>query len=200
MPATKTDTVGVQVVNGWNNITHAVGGPTVGFNNTLTETKYTWSTDVYTGAADTPGNVQNGYRNLFDTTLLLTPMAKFNAYVNFDWGQQRLNKTSLGNGVNGRANWYGGALAAHSQFTPKMAVTGRYEAFSDDKGYSTGTSQTLQEITATYEYKWKYGFLGRTEYRHDWSGVESFHKANGVMSDKQDTVSMAIILVIAPKR
>jgi Putative beta-barrel porin-2, OmpL-like. bbp2 len=198
MPAGKLDTVGVQVVNGWNNITHAVGGPTIGINNTLTLPKYTWSADVYTGASDSPG--QNGYRNLFDTTVLFTPNAKFNAYINFDYGQQRNKVTSQGEGVNLRANVVGLALAAHDQFTPTMAVTGRYETLDDSKGYSTGTAQTLQEYTGTYEYKWKYGFINRVEFRHDWSTEASFHKANGVMNDSQTTISAGIILVITPKR
>jgi hypothetical protein len=198
MPVNKVDTVGLQVVNGWNNITHHVGGPTIGVTNTLTEAKYTLSTDVYTGAADAPSG-QNGYRNLFDTTLLLTPNAKLNAYVNFDFAQQKQTKTSQGEGVNERDNLYGIALALHDQFRPSMAVAGRYESMNDAGGYSTGTAQILQEFTGTYEYKWKYGLLSRLEYRHDWSNQATFHKENG-MTDSQTTMSAGVILVIAPKR
>ena len=198
MPASKVDTVGLQVVNGWNNITHHVGGPTIGVNNTLTEPKYTLSTDIYTGAADAPSG-QNGYRNLFDTTLLLTPNAKLNAYINFDFGQQKQTKTSQGEGVNERDNLYGVALALHEQFRPSMAVSGRYESMNDAGGYSTGTAQILQEFTGTYEYKWKYGLLSRLEYRHDWSNQATFHKESG-MTDSQTTMSAGVILVIAPKR
>jgi hypothetical protein len=80
-----------------------------------------------------------------------------------------------------------------------MAVTGRYESLKDGEGFSTGTAQTLQEFTGTYEYKWKYGFLSRLEYRHDWSDQPSFHKENG-MTDSQSTLSAGVILVITPKR
>lgn len=197
MPLNKVDTAGVQVVNGWNNITHAVGGPTIGITNTLTQTKYTWSADVYTGKADSPG--QNGYRNLFDTTLLLTPTPKVSGYVNFDFVQQKNTVTSQGEGNNTRNNALGIAMALHDQFTGKMAASGRYETMNDAEGFATGTPQILQEFTGTYEYKMKYGLLSRIEFRHDWSDQASFHKDNG-FTDSQTTLSAGVILVIAPKR
>jgi Putative beta-barrel porin-2, OmpL-like. bbp2 len=200
MPVGKAETIGVQVVNGWNNIRHPVGGPTFAITSTLVEPKFTWSADLYTGAADSPGQVQNGYRNLFDTTVLLTPTAKINAYVNFDFGQQLNKPTSLGFGEKSRDDWYGVAFAVHDQFAAAHAGTIRYETFKDSEGYETGTAQALQEFTGTYEYKWKYGLLGRTEFRHDWSSEATFHKANGKMTDQQNTVGIGMILVIAPKR
>ena len=198
MPVNKVETVGLQVVNGWNNITHNVGGPTIGITSALTLPKYTWSANVYTGAADVPG--QKGYRNLFDTTLLLTPNTKLNAYINFDVGQQKNTVSSTGQGTASKSNWYGFAMASHYQLTGTMAAAARYEDLDDTQGAATGTAQNLQEVTGTYEYKWKYGFLGRLEYRHDWSSQPSFHKENGGMSDAQTTFTTAIILVIAPKR
>ncbi len=71
MPVSKTETIGVQLVNGWNTITQDTGGVTVGLTSALVEPKYTWNLNVYTGPQNAPG--QNAYRNLFDTTLLLTP-------------------------------------------------------------------------------------------------------------------------------
>lgn len=198
MPVTKTETLGVQIVNGWNNIGQNTGGVTVGVTSALTEPKYTWSADVYTGKEDTPG--QNAYRNLFDTTLLLTPNSKFNAYVNFDWGRNQDKMTSAKAGDSNRSTWDGVALAAHEQFTGTQAVAGRIEIFDDQQGYATGTSQTLKEGTATYEYHLKYGLVSRLEYRHDWSSAPSFHKENGVMTDSQNTVSVGMILILAPKR
>ena len=55
--------------------------------NALVKPKYTWYVNYYTGPEN--ANTQNGYRNLIDTTLLLTPNAKFNAYINYDYGQNR---------------------------------------------------------------------------------------------------------------
>lgn len=197
MPVTKTDTVGLQVVNGWNNITQSLGGVTFGITNALTKPKYTWSANVYTGAEDTPG--QNAYRNLFDTTVLLTPNAKFNAYVNFDLGVNLNHINSLKQGNDTRSIWDGVAFAAHQQFTGTQAVAGRIEIFDDHEGYATGTAQTLKEFTGTYEYHMKYGLLSRLEYRHDWSDQPSFHQENG-MTHSQDTLSAGVILILAPKR
>ncbi len=62
----------MQIVNGWNNITANNGGVTIGATNALVTPKATWNLNYYTG----PSNyeTQKGYRNLFDTTLLLTPV------------------------------------------------------------------------------------------------------------------------------
>jgi hypothetical protein len=197
MPVTKTETVGVQVVNGWNNITHDLGGVTVGLTSALTEPKYTWSANVYTGKEDTPG--QDAYRNLFDTTLLLTPTSKFNAYVNFDFGMNKDSITGAKLGDNVKSYWNGLALAAHEQLTATQAVAGRVEYLNDTEGYATGTKQILKEITGTYEYHMKYGLVSRLEYRHDSSNEPTFHKENG-MTDGQSTVSAGMILILAPKR
>ena len=196
MPVTKTETVGVQVVNGWNNMVHDTGGVTVGLTSALTEPKYALDLNLYTGPEDSPG--QNAYRNLVDATLLLTPNSKFNAYFNFDFGNNN-NTLSNGAGVNGENYWDGVAVAAHEQMTGSMALAGRIEVFDDKEGYSTGTAQTVKEFTGTYEYKWKLGLLSRLEFRHDWSDTPFFHTESG-MTNAQTTASAAIIWVFTPKR
>lgn len=197
MPVNKVDTVGVQVVNGWNNIGHDTGGVTVGVTNALVEPKYTWNLNVYTGPANTPG--QDAYRNLIDTTLLFTPNTKFNWYLNLDYGQNN-NKLTKGAGDDTRSHWIGLAAAAHEQLTTKMALAGRIEFFDDQQGYATGTTQTLKEMTATYEYHWKVGLLSRAEYRHDMSDAASFHRGATGMIDHQDTVTIGLIAIISPNR
>ena len=115
---------------------------------------------------------EKGYRNLIDTTLLLTPNAKFNAYLNYDYGQNRDAVVGTGTTAVGDTNlnhWQGVAIAAHEQFTGTSAITGRFEYFHDMNGFSTGVAQELKEFTGTYEYKWAEGLLARVEYRRDWS-------------------------------
>jgi len=102
--------------------------------------------------------------------LLLTPNAKFNAYFNFDVGQ---NKS--GSGLSEfTARWYGVAGALHVQPTSKWSFTPRLEWFKDRDGFSTGTAQDVKEVTLTGEYKMVEGFLTRFEYRHDWSNQPFF--------------------------
>jgi len=195
MPVTKTETVGVQVVNGWNNMVHDTGGVTVGLTSGLTKPKYTLNLNLYTGPADTPG--QNAYRNVVDGTLVLTPNTKFNAYINADWGNNN-NTMSGQSGVNGENYWGGVAFAGHEQLTAATALTGRIEVFNDRQGYATGVAQTVKEFTGTYEYKWKLGLLSRAEFRHDWSDTPFFHTESH-LANGQTTASAAIIWVFTPK-
>jgi hypothetical protein len=198
-PFTKTWSAGLQVVNGWNNVVANNGGVTVGLTSALTKPKYAWSLNYYTGPQNY--DTQKGYRNLVDTTLLLTPNAKFNAYINYDYGQNR-SPASVSGGTTvpaSSAHWSGVAFAAHEQITGKVALAGRYEYFNDNAGFSTGTAQDLQEFTGTYEYKWAQGLLTRAEYRRDWSNAAFFHKGDTGMVDAQSTLTVAFIAFFGPK-
>jgi hypothetical protein len=205
MPVSKTDTIGVQVVNGWNNVTTNNGGVTIGITNALVKPKYTWNANYYTGPSNY--STQHGYRNLFDTTLLLTPNAKFNAYLNYDYGQNRDGKYQIntGDGIVTEGDtflyhWQGAAVAAHEQFTGTSAVAARFEFFNDMNGASTGVRQEVKEITGTYEYKWAEGLLSRIEYRHDWSTFPFFAKGNTNDVKAQSTLTVAFVAFFGPKR
>ena len=204
-PVTKAWTVGLQVVNGWNNDTANNGGVTIGLTSAYVKPKFTWNFNYYTG----PQNVdtQKGYRNLIDTTLLLTPSAKFNAYINYDYGQNRADSYVAYPGTDGEytvpeqsAHWQGVAFAAKGQVTAKTALIGRYEYYTDSEGFETGLKQNLQEFTATYEYKWLEGLLTRVEYRRDWSDHDFFHKGDTELVKAQSTATVAFIAFFGPKR
>lgn len=201
MPVSKTDTIGVQVVNGWNNVTTNNGGVTIGLTNAFVKPKYTWNLNVYSGPSN--ANTQKGYRNLIDTTLLLTPNAKFNAYLNYDYGQNRDAITGTGTTATGDANlnhWQGIAVAAHEQMTGTQALAARFEYFNDPQGYQTGTAQEVKEFTGTYEYKWAEGLLTRVEYRRDWSDKAFFHKGDSNLVDAQSTMTAGFVAFFGPKR
>jgi hypothetical protein len=196
MPVTKTWTAGVQLVNGWNTISKSNGGVTVGLTSVLTKTKYTWSANYYFGPENS--GTQKGYRNLIDTTLLLTPTAKFNAYLNYDYSQNR--DAASWQGDTNLNHWQGFAGAVHEQLNAKNALAARGEYFYDPQGFTTGKPQKLKEVTATYEYKWLEGLLTRIEYRHDWSNVEAFHKGNTSFVDAQSTLTAGFVAFFGPKR
>jgi hypothetical protein len=194
LPVSKTDTIGLQVVNGWNNITTNNGGVTWGFTNAYVKPKYTWNLNYYIGP--TNFNTQTGTRNLIDTTLLFTPNAKFNAYINYDYGQNRLAiypHLPL-------VHWQGIAFAARQQITANSALAGRYEYFNDPNGSQTGTIQDVQEFTGTFEYKWPEGLLARLEFRRDWSDVPFFDRGNTSVVDAQTTLTAGFVAFFGPKR
>jgi hypothetical protein len=195
-PVTKAETVGLQLVNGWNNVSKSNGGVTGAFTSTYTKPKFTWSLDDYIGPENQ--NTSNGIRNLFDTTLLLTPPGKINAYINVDYG---FNQDAMAaQGDTKTHSWYGVAAALHDQVNAKSAVSGRFEYFNDPDGFMTGTTQHLFEGTFTYEYKWVEGLLTRVEYRGDVSNANFFHKNATGLVDQQQTVTVAFIAFFGPKR
>jgi hypothetical protein len=185
-------TAGVQVVNGWNNVVDNNSGKTIGLVGNFTGKKISWNNNYYTGPENAGTN--KGFRNLYDTTLLLTPADKFNAYINFDWASNK-------NPDNTTSKWYGIAGAAKIQMNGKNAFTPRYEWFHDPTGFSTGVSQALQEFTLTYEYKWVEGLLSRIEYRRDWSTKDFFMKGLTPNASKsQSTLAIAFVAFFGPKR
>jgi len=199
-PFTKTWTAGLQVVNGWNDVVANNGGVTVGLTSALTKPEYTWDLNYYTGPQNY--DTQQGYRNLIDTTLLLTPNAKFSVYINYDYGQNLTPAFGSGSTATpaSSAHWSGVAFAAHEQITSRAALSARYEYFDDNQGFTTGTAQDVQEATGTYEYKWVQGLLTRVEYRHDWSDVAFFHKGNTDRVDAQSTLTVAFVAFFGPRR
>jgi len=202
MPVSKTETIGLQVVDGWNELTKNNGWATVGLTSAYVKTKYTWDVNVYTGPENAlPGH---GYRNLVDTTLLLTPNSKFNAYINYDWGWNHDAIVGTGESATGDTHintWQGIAFAAHEQIKAAYAIAGRYEYFTDPDGFQTGTAQHLNEFTGTFEYKvpkLPQALVSRAEYRHDQSNEPYFHKNATGMVDGQSTVTVGLILILQP--
>lgn len=196
MPLSKTETIGFQLVNGWNNVSKTNGGVTGAITSALVKPKYTWDVNYYVGPENP--NTTNGLRNLIDTTLLLTPPGKFNAYINYDYGSNRDAVEAQGD--TKLHTWQGVAFAGHEQVNGKTALTGRFEYFTDPDGFQTGMGQHLYEFTGTYEYKWVEGMLMRVEYRGDFSNVQYFHKLGNQTADQQQTLTVAFIAFFGPKR
>ncbi len=194
MPVGSSVTVGVQVVDGWNAIIdqHGNNMQTVGLTGAITRKKFTWSHNYYIGPQYT--GINNRNRALYDTTLLLTPNDKINAYINYDYGEQRRFDS-------GHDHWSGIAGALHFQLTKHFAISPRAEYYNDSTGFTTGTRQKLHEVTVTGEYKILDGMLARLEYRHDGSDMPYFQRgATSALTRAQSTISVAFIAWYPVKR
>ncbi|MGH9660362.1 MAG: porin [Bryobacteraceae bacterium] len=184
-------TGGVQLVNGWNNVEDTNSGKTLGLTGAFTSKKASWFHNYYTGPEKLDSN--SGFRNLYDTTLLLTPTDQFNAYINFDYGVE-------GSGTRGSQDYIGVAVAARMAPVGWFALTPRIEYFKDKDGFATGTAQKLNEFTLTAEFKMQEGFFTRAEYRRDWSDTPFFERGLGGLSKKQNTFLVGFVAYFGPKR
>jgi hypothetical protein len=192
IPVNKVFSTGVQLVNGWNSLGVNNGFETVGVLGNFTWKKATWSNDYYTGPQK-EGAI-SAYRQLYDTTLLLTPNDKTNVYLNFDYGTEKP-------GGGSRAKWTGFAAAARYQLTNRFALAPRAEFFDDVNGWSTGVAQTVKEVTMTGEMKIANGLISRLEFRRDMSDKPYFDRGAGIMVAKdQTTVALALIAFFGPKK
>ena len=184
--------VGLQIVNGWNNVEDNNSGKTFGFTTAFTPNKkFSWYNNYYTGPEKNDTN--KGKRNFYDTVVNLNPNDKTSFYVNFDYGHE--SKVA-----NGDASWVAIGLSGRFQTTEKTALALRYENYNDRDGFITGQTQMLNSFTVTGEYKWVHGLLARLEYRRDWSDKPYFDRGNTLASWKnQDTVTLGIVAFFGPK-
>ncbi|HBY61003.1 MAG TPA: porin [Solibacterales bacterium] len=191
-PLHKNFTAGVQLLNGWNNIKDNNTGKTIGLTSAVTTSKVTWSNTYLVGPEKTDTN--EGYRHFYDTVLLLTPHEKFSAYMNFDYGVDRV--------VGGQNNEFLGiGFAARMAATKTIAFSPRFEWYSDRQGFITGTAQQIKEFTFTGEKRWNDYFVTRLEFRRDWSNQPFFFRGNDPASAKSQTTLLAGMMVhFGPRR
>ena len=65
---------------------------------------------------------------------------------------------------------------------------------TDYGGLFTGKTQHLNEVTATFEYKFSDGFLMREEWRRDWSDQPYFLSSTlGVLKTNQNTATLGLV-------
>lgn len=93
---------------------------------------------------------------------------------------------------------WGGVGYARYQWTPKFALAGRFEYLSEEVspagGLFSGVMQALKEHTLTAEYKFAEGFLGRAEYRRDFSNQPFFlTERPGVLKKEQNTATLGLV-------
>lgn len=93
---------------------------------------------------------------------------------------------------------WGGAGYARYQWTPKFALAARVEYLGEKVspagGLFSGVNQALKEHTLTAEYKFAEGFLGRVEYRRDFSNQPFFlTERPGVLKKEQNTATLGLV-------
>ncbi len=127
---------------------------------------------------------------------------KVNAYINFDYAQNKMPTGALTVTGKDTGKWYGIAAAVHLQATSKWAFTPRIEWFKDRDGLAIGgPPQDVKEFTITGEYKMVEGLFGRAEYRRDWSNQPFFDRGLDLGVHKnQDTLSLGLLAFFGPKR
>ena len=181
-----------QVVNGWNNVEPINRGKTFGFTGAYAWKKATWNHNYYVGPEH--AGTTKGWRNLYDTSLVVHQTDNLGWYLNFDYGRDK-------NIASGASQWAGLAGAARYAIGKKYAVAARLEFLDDMDGFPTGTAQLVKEITLTGEYKLTDWLVTRAEFRTEWSNQPFFEKKNQLNgATTQPTVLLGLIAYIAPKK
>jgi hypothetical protein len=192
VPLNKSLTVGFQLVNAWNNLWGNNTLKNVGLTAIYTKPKYSLSTSYYTGPNH--WGTTEGKRNLFDTTLMVSPTSRANFYINYDYGRDN----AIG---GGHSSWYGVAGAFRYQLTKRIAISPRVEWFNDANGFSTGTVQKLKEGTITGEYKYNDRVVARLEFRRDTSDKAFFDRGAQLAAVKsQNTATLGLMFLLGPLR
>ena len=126
LPVSKTETIGFQLVNGWNNVSKNNGGVTGVFTSAYIKPKYTWDLNYYR---------RSGERQHHQRT---SQPDRHHAAAHAQRQVQRLHQLRLrlepgrhcghrrgASGDNIAAYWQGVAVAAHDQATAKHAIARR---------------------------------------------------------------------------
>ena len=129
-----------------------------------------------------------GKTHIFDSTLSWNASSKLLLGAEADEIITRVNPSSTPSRVSA------GALYARHQVTPKFALAGRGEYFSDRGGTFSGSTQALKETTGTLEYKLADGFLVRGEWRRDFSNHPFFFADTpGLLKKEQNTATLGML-------
>jgi hypothetical protein len=126
--------------------------------------------------------------------IALNPNGKMQGLISFDYGNEA-------NPGSESSKFYGVMVSARTPLGGNWAFSPRYEWYKDSTGLITTVAQTLQEFTATLEYKMAEGFVTRLEYRRDWSNQPFFDRGNELASSKSmTTLEAGFMVFFGPRR
>ena len=182
------------LANGWNNSTEINSGKLTGFSLAITPNSKFSFYETYLVSPEEFNNNSN-YRHLTDTVVSFNPTAKLSLLANFDYGHDR---------PGGVPVWWSG-IAGFIKYAPsdKWYIATRGEWFKDHDGFSTGTPQTLNSFTLTFQRMLAGKLMSRLEYRRDMSDQNFFpYRTSGDPNfpgstfgpiDHQNTVTLGLI-------
>jgi hypothetical protein len=180
------------IVNGWNNVTDNNTAKSVGGCVTVKPTgALTTIENVLFGPEQNADN--SDWRKMSDSVVTYTLTKAVSLAANYDYGQDTVSGATV--------TWQG--VAGYLRYQPKdwFAVSPRVEWYKDADGFTTGTAQTLKEVTLTAEFKPKNGVLMRVEYRGDASDVPFFIKNADVinLNKNQNTFTVGFVYAFSTK-
>lgn len=172
------------LVNGWNNVVENNGGKTFGAQLAYKPTASLTLVQNYMSGPEQTGN-NDDWRQISDTVATFTVNPRLSLMANYDYGTDTIAGT--------KAHWQGMAGYARFQANPWFAFSPRFEWYDDPQGFTTGTVQTLKEVTGTFELKPTDAFIWRLEYRTDFSNQAVFKTAGGGLRKNQTSIGMGVI-------
>ena len=162
-------------VNGWNNVVDNNTGKTYGLSFAWNPNKRFGITENYMAGPE-QNNLNNDWRQLSDTVITYSPTSKLSFIVNGDYGRGDRITNPLTAIVSRPVYWTGVAGYVRYAFSGTSAISTRYEHYDDPTGFTTGTAQHLNEVTATVERLVAHHIISRIEFRHDASNQPVFFK------------------------
>jgi hypothetical protein len=163
------------LMNGWNNVVDNNTGKTYGVSFAWNPNKKLGITENYMAGPET-NNLNNDWRQLSDTVITYAPTSKLSFIVNGDYGRGDRITDPLTAIVSRPVYWTGVAGYVRYAFSGTSAISTRYEHYDDPNGFTTGTAQHLNEVTATVERLVAHHIISRIEFRHDVSNQPVFFK------------------------
>ena len=129
---------------------------------------------------------------VFDIDGTITMIPKLTVGLEFNFGNE--NKAST---TSTDADWFGFLVMGHYDYSDWGGITVRYDYFDDEDGARLGgtANNTQQAITVAPTFVIGEGFGALIEYRHDSSDQNVFTKADGSVTDNNDTFAFEMTYV-----
>jgi hypothetical protein len=177
------------LVNGWNGVIDNNSGKTYGIGFGWNPTRKISFIQNYMAGPE-QANDNTNWRQLWDTVVSYTPTSKLSFTLNTDYGRgDRMP------GVSRPVFWTGAAGYVKYAFNEKYALVTRYEYYDDHDGFTTGTPQHFNGVTATFQRLIAGHILSRLEYRRDMSNAPTFVKGDGLPVTAQNTVTAGLVFM-----